>query len=159
MDQAIQAALQFLVDQHSFHRSVREGAVSYQSGVLVITPSFDERDGFETDIEFRSPSPCKVAVGTLLCALDVSAPQELNSHAAFLQSRIGTLTASPPTIHDDLSALRFWHAPPRRQYWGKSITMDRSSIEVERERLVRLQSYFDYTPGSSEDHDSRSAVV
>jgi hypothetical protein len=145
MTSAIDSAFQFLIDRHGFQRTDRDATVSYQSPNLTVTPSFNERDGFETHLEFPGRSRGKVAVGTILAALGRNSPAEPATQTAFLGSIIGKLTNAPPAIFEDLSALRFWHAPQWRNGWGKSIVMDASSIEAEQARLRRLTQYFSDT--------------
>jgi hypothetical protein len=159
MDAQIQRAFQFLVEHHSFQRLVRDGAVSYQSETLVVTPTFNERDGYETYLDFQGHPSSRVAVGTILGALDVSAPGALDIQAAFLGSKLPALIEVPPAVQDDLCALRFWHAPQWRQDWGCSIKMDHSSVHAEKTRLVRVQQYFGKVPGATSGKGSRPTVV
>ena len=159
MGPAIQSAFQFLADNNSFRRSVRDGTVSYQSEALVVTPTFNDRDGYETYLEFHGRNSCRVAVGTILGALDVSAPSELITQVAFLRSKLQTLIEVPPAIQDDLFALRFWHAPQWRHDWGRGIQMDHSSIDAEKMRLVRIQQYFGNVPSTTGGGGRRPTVV
>lgn len=159
MDAQIQRALQFLVEHHAFRQSAREGTVSYQSETLVVTPTFNERDGYETYLDFQGHPSYRVAVGTILGALDVAAPGDLDVQAAFLGSKLPALIEVPPAVRDDLCALRFWHAPKWRPDWGRSIKMDHTSIHAEKSRLARLQQYFGGVPSAAGGKSSRPTVV
>jgi hypothetical protein len=155
MYRAIEQAFQFLVDRHAFNRAVANDPGSYRSPTLSITPSFNERDGFETDLEFPGRGAEKIAVGTILAALSSVACHDLATQSSFLSLNLGKLTALPAELYDDLRNLRFWHAPRWHRDWGKGIKLGRNSIAAERARLARVREYFGdiipAEPGSERD--------
>jgi hypothetical protein len=138
----VEPAFQFLIDQHGFVRVPSDAGASYRSATLIIEPSFNERDGFETHLLFPTQGTERVAVGTILGALGAPKPHDAAAHAAFIQSNLPKLFTPSAEAYRDLAALRFWHAASWRKHWGTSITLDAPSIATEGARLLRLKAYF-----------------
>lgn len=139
---SIEEAFRFLVEQYAFVPSHKDGQVQYRSDSLSITPSYSDRDGFETHLVFPTRGTGEVAVGTILAALGVTDSQEVGVQVAFLKRALKKLQASSQVLYDDLSQLRFWHAKRWRHEWGSGITLSATDIEVEKTRLVRLAHEF-----------------
>jgi hypothetical protein len=142
VDRAIAESFQFLVDQHGFRRVPTDGGFSYRSSSLTIEPSFNERDGFETHLLFPAQGAARVAVGTLLGALQAPMPRDANMHAAFVASNLSKLAAVSAEVFRDLAALRFWHADAWPKQWGTGISLDPAAIAAERARLFRIKQFF-----------------
>lgn len=142
MDRTTDEMFQFLVEKYGFTRVPADGGSSYHSATLSVKPSFNERDGYETHLFFPAQGMERVAVGTILGALDLPKPHDAEAHAAFIRSNLSKLAYPSDEAYRDLVALRFWHMPNYRKEWGTSITMDKASISDERARLLRLKKYF-----------------
>ena len=142
MDRALEVAFQFLIDQHGFVRLPGNGGCSYRTPSLTIEPSFNERDGFETHLLFPRRGTARVAVGTILSALDALEPHDVTAQTTFISLNLDKLADPTAEAYRDLAALQFWHAPRYRKLWGTSISLDRASIASEEARLMRLKQYF-----------------
>jgi hypothetical protein len=134
--------LDFLATDYGFMRVGDCLTGEYRHDKLSISTSNNERDGYETDLAYHQDGGSHIALGTLLAALDVSNPGHPATHAAFLRSNLTKFLGAPRDIHDDMLALRFWHASRWRSDWGRGIKLDSDSIESETARLMRLRSYF-----------------
>lgn len=122
-------------------RATDDGS-SYQSASLRVETSFSERDGFETHLFFPAQGAERVAVGTILGALDVAKPYDAKAHAAFVASNLPKLTTLSAEEYRDLAALRFWHTDFWRKQWGTGISLDKASIATESARLLRIKEFF-----------------
>jgi hypothetical protein len=135
-------AFQFLVDQHGFARERGDAGFSYHCPTLTVEPSFNERDGFETHLFFPEQGSERVAVGTILSALDMPGPHDIPAQTSFIKSNLDKLANPSVEAFRDLAALRFWHAPDWRRSWGTTIRLSSASISDEKARLLRLRQYF-----------------
>jgi hypothetical protein len=134
--------LEFLTTDYGFTRLMVGTDFRYQHTKLNISPYQNERDGFDTELAYPQDGESYISLGTLLAALEHSAPSNPATHAEFLRSHLAKLLDAPREVHDDLLALRFWHTPRWRSDWGRGIQMDGTSIKNEMERLARLRNYF-----------------
>jgi hypothetical protein len=142
MDDIIEQSFQFLIDDYGCARLASESGYSYHSPALIIERSFNDRDGFETLLFFPTRGTGRVAVGTILGALDVSNPHGIESQTAFIRSNYAKLADLPLEAYHDLVALRFWHVSSWLDSWGTTITMNQAAIAGEKARLCRLKQYF-----------------
>jgi hypothetical protein len=139
---SIPEAFRFLVEDHAFAIADENGQVRYRSESLLITPSYSDRDGFETHLMFLKRGTENIAIGTILAALGIYESHEVDVQVAFLSQTLEKLRANPEVLYDDLSQLRFWHAKRWRREWGGGITLSAEDIAIEEARLARLAQEF-----------------
>ena len=150
MSELIQNEFRFLVDKHSFMEVKINDLISYKSESLIFTPTYNERDGFDTRIVFPLNGSQEISVGTILSSLDKGRATKFSSwidtmryEVSFIKANLERLSGLPKEIYNDCCELRFWHAADYRNGWGSTITMDAHSISKEKARLKRIQGYFE----------------
>ena len=142
MRDAIDREFRFLVDESGFLRKIADDNVAYISPALVITPSYNERDGFETHIEVPVRGSRQFALGTVLGALEIDEEHAATTQASFIRTNLDKLCCLPSSVYEDLCVLMFWHSRKFRKEWGAAIIMNSHKITEEQERLDRVRTYF-----------------
>lgn len=149
MSELIQNEFQFLVDEHSFTAVRKNDVVLYQSESLVLTPAYDEKDGFDTLMAFPVRGAQEVSLDTVLSALgkDKAArfpswTDAMKSQASFIKANLERLIALPGEIYGDCCKLQFSHGASQDEDWGGTIVINATAIMEENARLARILAYF-----------------